>query len=98
MLENLALIWGAMLSLAIVVLIIIRKVNTMSEQLDALIANEANLETVVAQVVADNAAIHAELTAALANADVGAIQAVADKIAAQTTKLSALVTPAAPAA
>ena len=98
MLENLALIWGAMLSLAIVVLIIIRKVNTMSEQLDALIANEANLETVVAQVVADNAAIHAELTAALANADVGAIQAVADKIAAQTAKLSALVTPVAPAA
>ena len=75
-----------------------RRIETMSAQLDALIANEATLETVVAQVAADNAAIHAELTAALANADVGAIQAVADKIAAQTTKLSALVTPAAPAA
>ena len=75
-----------------------RRIEIMSAQLDALIANEATLETVVAQVVADNAAIHAELTAALANADVGAIQAVADKIAAQTTKLSALVTPAAPAA
>ena len=97
MLENLALIW-AMLLLAIVILVIIRKVNTMSTELDTLIANEATLETVVAQVAADNAAIHAELTAALANADVGAIQAVADKIAAQTTKLSALVTPAAPAA
>ena len=75
-----------------------RRIEIMSAQLDAFIANEATLETVVAQVVADNAAIHAELTAALANADVGAIQAVADKIAAQTTKLSALVTPAAPAA
>jgi type II secretory pathway component PulJ len=96
MLENLALIWGALLSLAIVVLI--RKVNKMSAELDALIANEANLETVVAQVAADNAAIHAELTAALAAADVGAIQAVADKIAAQTAKLSALVTPPAPPA
>jgi hypothetical protein len=98
MLENLALIWGALLSLAIVVVVLIRKVNKMSAELDALIANEANLETVVAQVAADNAAIHAELTAALAAADVGAIQAVADKIAAQTAKLSALVTPAAPAA
>ena len=75
-----------------------RRIENMSAQLDTLIANESSLETVVAQVAADNAAIHAELTAALANADVGAIQAVADKIAAQTAKLAALVTPAAPAA
>lgn len=95
MLENLALIWGALLLISFH---LYRRIETMSAELDALIANEANLETVVAQVVADSAAIHAELTAALANADVGAIQAVADKIAAQTAKLSALVTPAAPAA
>ena len=93
--ETLALIWGSLIP---VFYHFNRRIETMSAELDALIANEANLETVVAQVVADNAAIHAELTAALANADVGAIQAVADKIAAQTAKLSALVTPAAPAA
>ena len=79
--------------------IIVRKVSEMSTELDTLIANEAALEAVVAQVVADNATLHTELTAALASADVAGIQAVADKIAAQTSKLSALVTPpAAPAA
>ena len=78
--EPLALL--ALLVLAIVEITTTRRINKMSTELDALIANEANLETVVAQVAADNAAIHAELTAALANADVGAIQAVADKIAA----------------
>ena len=80
--------------------LIVRKVSEMSTELDTLIANEAALEAVVAQVVADNATLHTELTAALASADVAGIQAVADKIAAQTSKLSALVNPppAAPAA
>ena len=74
---------------------LVAKVNTMSVQLDTLIASEAALETVVAQVVEDNAKIHAELTAALAASASPdpAIQEVADKIAAQTAKLGALVAP-----
>ncbi len=91
--EMLALIWGSLIPI-----VYHFRIETMSAELDALTANEASLETVVAQVVADNATIYAELTAALANADVGAIHAVTDKIAAQTAKLSALVTPPAPPA
>ena len=93
---SLALIWPVAVGCWLAILTI--RSIIMSKELDALIANEAALETVVGQVVADNAEIHAELTAALANADVGAIQGVADKLAAQTAKLSALVPPAAPSA
>ena len=89
---ELTLICGATLLVGLYGLI---RINRMSEQLDALIANEAALEAVVAQVVIDNSSLHAELTAALANTDSAGIRAVADKLAAQNAKLSALVTPAA---
>ncbi len=70
----------------------------MTTALDNLVADEAALESVVTAVVADNTTIHQELTAALAANDTTAIQAVADKIAAQTANLSALVPAPAPAA
>ena len=93
---SLALIWKAVVSGWLLILTI--RSIIMSKELDALIANEAALETVVGQVVADNAELHAELTAAIASNDSAALQGVADKIAAQTAKLSALVPPAAPSA
>ena len=71
-----------------------QKVESIMSALDAIIAAEAALETVVAAVVEDNAKLHADLTAALAANDPTAIQAVADKLAAQTAKLQAIVPPA----
>jgi peptidoglycan hydrolase CwlO-like protein len=70
-----------------------RKVNTMASALDNLVANEASLETTVTAIADDNAKLHKELTDALAapQIDPAAVQAVADKIAAQQAKLAALV-------
>jgi hypothetical protein len=74
-----------------------QKVSKIMSALETLNANEAKLETVVAAVataVTSNAAllgtIHGELVAALANGNQDpAIQAIADKLEAQTTSLQA---------
>jgi hypothetical protein len=72
------------------------RIDLMSTALDDLIAQEASLEAVVAQVVADNTALHQELATAIANSDTAALQTLKNKLADQTTKLSALLPPPAP--
>lgn len=73
--------------------------DQMTSALEALTAAEAKLEQVVAAISADNQKLHAELTAALnapGGVDEAAVQAVADKIAAQTETLGALLPAAVP--
>lgn len=73
----------------------------MSEQLDTLTARVAAIETVGDSAILLLSELKADLDAALANQDMGAIQALSDRLAAQTQELADAITantPAAPAA
>lgn len=80
---------------------LVKKVNTMSQVLDNLVAKVEALETVEASAVKLLGDLKAALDAAVAAGDLSAVQAIADRIGTDTDALAAAVTantPAAPAA
>jgi peptidoglycan hydrolase CwlO-like protein len=76
---------------------ILRKLNDMSKEMDALVAQVAANKTVTESAVTLLQGLKAQLDAAIASGDPAALQALSDSLAAQDTALADAVTANTPA-